>query len=94
MLTKGGRKVGGKKRDGGRGEVKLVQTQKELLSTKAADLNRSELPQPPNQLVQFRLLSSVPPTNFSMFYNLVLFISSVAVFSLAAQRMSGPKLGK
>ncbi|KAJ5115036.1 hypothetical protein NUU61_000795 [Penicillium alfredii] len=28
------------------------------------------------------------------FYNLVLFISSVAVFSLAAQRMSGPKTGR
>lgn len=28
------------------------------------------------------------------FYNLVLFISSVAVFSLAAQRMSGPKAGR
>ncbi|BCS22274.1 DUF5310 domain-containing protein [Aspergillus puulaauensis] len=28
------------------------------------------------------------------FYNLVLFLSSVAVFSLAAQRMSGSKLGK
>ncbi|KAJ5766935.1 uncharacterized protein N7511_004551 [Penicillium nucicola] len=28
------------------------------------------------------------------FYNLVLFISSVAVFSLVAQRMSGPKTGR
>ncbi|KAL5359752.1 hypothetical protein BJX96DRAFT_61730 [Aspergillus floccosus] len=28
------------------------------------------------------------------FYNLVLFISSVAVFSLAAQRMGGTKAGK
>ncbi|KAJ5797746.1 uncharacterized protein N7503_007042 [Penicillium pulvis] len=28
------------------------------------------------------------------FYNLVLFISSVAIFSLAAQRMSGPKAGR
>ncbi|KAJ6114676.1 hypothetical protein N7486_000454 [Penicillium sp. IBT 16267x] len=28
------------------------------------------------------------------FYNLVLFISSVAIFSLAAQRMSGPKTGR
>ncbi|OQD81974.1 hypothetical protein PENANT_c024G01624 [Penicillium antarcticum] len=28
------------------------------------------------------------------FYNLVLFISSVAVFSLVAQRMSGPKAGR
>ncbi|CAI7678016.1 unnamed protein product [Penicillium pancosmium] len=28
------------------------------------------------------------------FYNLVLFISSVAVFSLAAQRMSGPKAAR
>ena len=28
------------------------------------------------------------------FYNLVLFISSVAVFSLVAQRMSGPKAVK
>ncbi|KAJ5115881.1 hypothetical protein N7492_006479 [Penicillium capsulatum] len=28
------------------------------------------------------------------FYNLVLFISSVAVFSLAAQRMSGSKAGR
>ncbi|KAJ5965526.1 hypothetical protein N7481_012240 [Penicillium waksmanii] len=28
------------------------------------------------------------------FYNLVLFISSVAVFSLAAQRMSGPKVAR
>lgn len=28
------------------------------------------------------------------FYNLVLFISSVAVFSLTAQRMSGAKSGK
>ncbi|KUM62339.1 hypothetical protein ACN42_g4769 [Penicillium freii] len=28
------------------------------------------------------------------FYNLVLFISSVAIFSLTAQRMSGPKAGR
>ncbi|KAF7717017.1 Uncharacterized protein PECH_003168 [Penicillium ucsense] len=28
------------------------------------------------------------------FYNLVLFISSVAIFSLAAQRMSGPKVAR
>ncbi|KAJ5857235.1 hypothetical protein N7455_008129 [Penicillium solitum] len=28
------------------------------------------------------------------FYNLVLFISSVAIFSLTAQRMSGPKVGR
>ncbi|KAJ5624129.1 hypothetical protein N7510_000438 [Penicillium lagena] len=28
------------------------------------------------------------------FYNLVLFISSIAVFSLAAQRMSGPKASR
>ncbi|KAJ5970748.1 uncharacterized protein N7479_000666 [Penicillium vulpinum] len=28
------------------------------------------------------------------FYNLVLFISSVAIFSLTAQRMSGPKNGR
>jgi hypothetical protein len=30
-------------------------------------------------------------TRLSQFYNLVLFISSVAVFSLVAQRMSGHK---
>jgi hypothetical protein len=35
--------------------------------------------------------TDVSTNEFDKFYNLVLFISSVAVFSLVAQRMSGAK---
>ncbi|KAJ5334952.1 hypothetical protein N7541_004792 [Penicillium brevicompactum] len=37
------------------------------------------------------VVSSFHFADIKQFYNLVLFISSVAIFSLTAQRMSGPK---
>lgn len=50
------------------------------------------------ELLYACLLTKAPKTTIltesCQFYNLVLFLSSVAVFSLAAQRMSGSKLGK
>ncbi|OJJ60726.1 hypothetical protein ASPSYDRAFT_758070 [Aspergillus sydowii CBS 593.65] len=56
--------------------------------------NMANLPNLRRLFVEARSEAEENEYSRTAFYNLVLFLSSVAVFSLAAQRMSGSKLGK
>ncbi|KAJ5510446.1 hypothetical protein N7453_002549 [Penicillium expansum] len=60
------------------------------------DLSRStaNLPNLRRLFVEARTEAEENEYSRKAFYNLVLFISSVAIFSLTAQRMSGPKAGR
>ncbi|OJJ48654.1 hypothetical protein ASPZODRAFT_14782 [Penicilliopsis zonata CBS 506.65] len=55
---------------------------------------RAQLPNLRRLFVEARSEAEENEYSRTAFYNMVLFISSVAVFSLVAQRMSGAKLGK
>ncbi|PTU17487.1 hypothetical protein P175DRAFT_0535817 [Aspergillus ochraceoroseus IBT 24754] len=60
----------------------------------ATTINMANLPNLRRLFVEARSEAEENEYSRTAFYNLVLFISSVAVFSLAAQRMSGSKSGK
>ncbi|KAJ5289052.1 hypothetical protein N7478_002082 [Penicillium angulare] len=57
-------------------------------------LEKANLPNLRRLFVEARTEVEENEYSRTAFYNLVLFISSVAVFSLAAQRMSGSKAGR
>ncbi|RAH43682.1 DUF5310 domain-containing protein [Aspergillus brunneoviolaceus CBS 621.78] len=56
--------------------------------------NQANLPNLRRLFVEARTEAEENEHSRTAFYNLVLFISSVAVFSLVAQRMGGTKSGK
>ncbi|RAH83688.1 hypothetical protein BO86DRAFT_308223 [Aspergillus japonicus CBS 114.51] len=56
--------------------------------------NKANLPNLRRLFVEARTEAEENEHSRTAFYNLVLFISSVAVFSLVAQRMGGTKSGK
>ncbi|EPS26793.1 hypothetical protein PDE_01732 [Penicillium oxalicum 114-2] len=60
----------------------------------ADDPNKANLPNLRRLFVEARTEVEENEYSRTAFYNLVLFISSVAIFSLAAQRMSGPKAAR
>ncbi|KAJ5820111.1 hypothetical protein N7474_005702 [Penicillium riverlandense] len=58
------------------------------------DTLQANLPNLRRLFVEARTEAEENEYSRTAFYNLVLFISSIAVFSLAAQRMSGPKASR
>ncbi|EYE91952.1 DUF5310 domain-containing protein [Aspergillus ruber CBS 135680] len=79
---------------GGKGSKIKLSTERKRGSAPSDNNTMANLPNLRRLFVEARSEAEENEYSRTAFYNLVLFISSVAVFSLTAQRISGAKSGK